>query len=85
MAEKTTELKNQCQRLASVGIFEIIRRESEKIEATKFEHCLYNIHTTTYLLRFRYLLPNVGKSNILDNLSQFKSSERNGSVICSLE
>ncbi|HHF7345334.1 TPA: hypothetical protein ACPSKB_001754, partial [Legionella feeleii] len=66
-------LRNQCQRLAQMGFYEIIRRDCAKVGAAA-EVAQYDEYKE-FLSKLRTKLPSVEASAIIDNLSQYKDSK----------
>ncbi|MFW2538360.1 hypothetical protein, partial [Legionella sp. ST3F1] len=74
------QLRNQCQRLAQMGFYEIVRRDCAKVGAAA-EVAQYDEYKE-FLSKLRTNLPGVGASAIIDNLSQYKDS--NGHSVADL-
>ncbi|WP_019216172.1 hypothetical protein [Legionella tunisiensis] len=73
------QLRNQCQRLAQMGFYEMVRRDCAKVEvAESAQYAQYQ----EVLSGLRTKLPNVKTSAIIDNLSQYKDS--NGHSVADL-
>ncbi|MDP1604888.1 MAG: hypothetical protein Q8M03_16680 [Legionella sp.] len=66
------DLNNQCQQLVEMGIYEIVRREGEKVENAPLQnHQQYQDVIRSLIAK----LPDVKKSSIIDNISQYKDSQ----------
>ncbi|WP_412754552.1 hypothetical protein, partial [Legionella donaldsonii] len=74
------QLRNQCQRLAQMGFYEIVRRDCAKVGAAA-EVAQYDEYKE-FLSKLRTKLPGVEASAIIDNLSQYKDS--NGHSVADL-
>ncbi|WP_188668253.1 hypothetical protein, partial [Legionella impletisoli] len=66
------ELKAQSQQLVHMGLFELIRRESLKVqESAQRDYSTYLAFTR----KLHHMLPDVGESDVIDYLSDYQSSD----------
>ncbi|BCA96633.1 hypothetical protein TUM19329_29940 [Legionella antarctica] len=79
-------LRNQCQRLVHMGLYEIVRRDCNKID-TVAEAPQYKKYQESFIAHLHSKLPQVGESSVIDGLSNYKavSGESIGDLIAGVE
>ncbi|CDZ77539.1 hypothetical protein BN59_01822 [Legionella massiliensis] len=80
------QARNQCHKLVHMGIYELIRRECELIQAVNSQEADY-LRYEDLIRSINAKLPKVGKSSILDNLSQYRNTQGQsiGSLLAEVE
>ena len=72
---ENVQLRKQCQRLVHMGLYEMIRRDCSSVDAIADDPTKY----AKYLQFIKFLnskLPEVKSSNIIDNLSDYRATNR---------
>ncbi|KTD29906.1 hypothetical protein, partial [Legionella micdadei] len=68
------QLRNQCHKLVQMGIYELIRSKCEAVAAPESVEPNYQEYQN-FLAALSEQLPDIGDSSILDNLSDYRSTE----------
>lgn len=71
---KDEQLRDQCHKLVQMGVYELVRSKAKKVALSSGHEPNYPEYQK-FLSALNELLPDVGASSILDNLSDYRSTE----------